>query len=52
MKDILLYTVIPNLPARLSPLLEMAKNVWFGWNLPMIDLFRSIDQTLWENDRP
>ena len=48
MKDIILYTVIPNLPSRLSPLLEMAKNVWFGWNLPMIDLFRSIDQTLWE----
>ncbi len=48
MKDILLYTVIPNLPARLSPLLEMAKNVWFSWNLPMIDLFRSIDHMLWE----
>ncbi len=48
MKDILLYTVIPNLPSRLSPLLEMAKNVWFSWNLPVIDLFRSIDQNLWE----
>jgi starch phosphorylase len=48
MKDIVLYTVVPQLPSRLNPLLEMAKNVWFSWNLPVIDLFRSIDQNLWE----
>ncbi len=48
MKDIVLYTVIPRLPSRLSPLLELANNIWFSWNLPVIDLFRSIDQNLWE----
>jgi starch phosphorylase len=48
MRDIVLYTVVPHLPSRLSPLLEMAKNIWFCWNLPVIDLFRSIDQNLWE----
>ncbi|HYB20644.1 MAG TPA: alpha-glucan family phosphorylase, partial [Thermodesulfobacteriota bacterium] len=48
MKNIVLYTVVPHLPTRLSPLLEMAKNIWFSWSLPVIDLFRSIDQNLWE----
>ena len=48
MKDIILYTVVPQLPSRLKPLLEMAKNICFSWNLPVIDLFRSIDQNLGE----
>jgi starch phosphorylase len=48
MKDVVLYTVVPHLPSRLSPLLELARNIWFSWSLPVIDLFRSIDQNLWE----
>jgi len=48
MKDVVLYTVVPNLPERLFPLLEMARNVWFSWNLEAIDLFRSVDQNLWD----
>lgn len=48
MKDVLVYTVVPKLPERLSPLEEMAKNLWFCWNLEVIDLFRSIDPNLWE----
>ena len=48
MKDVVLYTVIPNLPERLFPLLEMARNLWFSWNLEAIDLFRSVDQNLWD----
>lgn len=48
MKEITLYTVVPQIPDRLKPLQEMAKNIWFCWNLEVIDLFRSIDQTLWE----
>jgi len=48
MKDVVLYTVVPHLPSRLNPLLELARNIWFSWNLPIIDLFRSIDQNLWE----
>ncbi|MBP1718137.1 MAG: alpha-glucan phosphorylase, partial [Deltaproteobacteria bacterium] len=48
MKDVVLYTVIPNLPERLLPLLELARNIWFSWNLEAIDLFRSVDQNLWD----
>ena len=48
MKDVVVYTVIPKLPERLQPLEEMAKNLWFSWNLEVIDLFRSIDPDLWE----
>jgi len=48
MKEVVLFTVVPQLPSRLNPLLELARNLWFSWNLPVIDLFRSIDQNLWE----
>jgi len=48
MKDIVVYTVIPSLPERLRPLMDLAKNLWFSWNLEAIDLFRSIDQNLWD----
>jgi starch phosphorylase len=48
MKDVMVYTVVPNLPDRLQPLMEMAKNVWFSWNREVIDLFRSVDPGLWD----
>jgi starch phosphorylase len=48
MKEIILYTVVPQIPERLKPLEEMAKNLWFSWNIEAIDLFRSVDQRLWE----
>jgi starch phosphorylase len=48
MKDVVVYAVIPKLPERLKPLEEMARNLWFCWNLEVIDLFRSIDPDLWE----
>jgi glycogen phosphorylase len=48
MKEVVVYTVVPKLPERLNPLEEMAKNLWFCWNLEVIDLFRSIDPGLWE----
>jgi starch phosphorylase len=48
MKEIILYTVIPKIPDGLKPLEEIARNLWFCWNLEAIDLFRSIDQNLWE----
>jgi starch phosphorylase len=28
--------------------MDMAKNLWFCWNQEPIDLFRSVDQNLWE----
>jgi len=49
MKEITLYTVVPKIPERLRPLEEMARNLSFSWNLEAIDLFRLIDQNLWED---
>ncbi|MBM4350550.1 MAG: glycosyltransferase family 1 protein [Deltaproteobacteria bacterium] len=51
MKEITLYTVVPQIPERLKPLEEMARNIWFCWNIEAIDLFRSIDSNLWEETR-
>ncbi len=48
MRDITLFTVVPQMPERLQPLVEMARNLWFAWNLEAIDLFRFIDSNLWE----
>ena len=48
MRDIVVYTVVPSLPERLRPLTELATNLWYSWNLEAIDLFRSIDQNLWD----
>ena len=48
MKEITLYTIVPEIPDRLLPLKAMAQNLWYGWHLEAIDLFRSIDQPLWE----
>ncbi len=48
MKEVVVFTVIPNLPERLKPLLALAKNLWFCWTMEAIDLFQSVDQNLWE----
>ncbi|MCX5907899.1 MAG: alpha-glucan family phosphorylase [Deltaproteobacteria bacterium] len=48
MKEVLVYSVVPNLPDRLQPLMDLAKNIWFSWNQEAIDLFRSLDSNLWE----
>jgi len=48
MKEVVVYIVSPNLPERLRPLMDMAKNIWFCWNQEAIELFRSVDQNLWE----
>ena len=36
------------LPERLKPLEELAKNLWWCWNQEAIDLFASIDSQLWK----
>ena len=36
------FTVIPSLPSRLSPLPELAYNLWWTWNLDAVDLFRRL----------
>jgi starch phosphorylase len=48
MKEVVVYTVGPNLPDRLAPLMELSKNLWFCWNQEAIDLFQSVDQNLWQ----
>ncbi|MGI5916880.1 MAG: alpha-glucan family phosphorylase, partial [Anaerolineae bacterium] len=42
------FTVVPSLPPRLSPLSDLAYNLWWSWNWDVIDLFRRLDRDLWE----
>lgn len=42
------FNVIPRLPERLSPLLEISYNLWWTWHHFAISLFRRIDRELWE----
>lgn len=41
------FKVIPNLPDKLSPLLTIASNMWWVWNVEAIELFRRLDVDLW-----
>ncbi|WP_461395338.1 DUF3417 domain-containing protein, partial [Deferrisoma sp.] len=43
------FSVIPRLPERLAPLLEIAHNLWWVWNPEAVDLFRRIDHDLWSS---
>lgn len=47
MKKVVRYTVVPHLPERLKPLLDIAYNLWWSWNPDAIDLFRGLDPALW-----
>ncbi|MBC7235375.1 MAG: alpha-glucan family phosphorylase [Chloroflexi bacterium] len=42
------FTVVPSLPPGLTPLSELAYNLWWSWNLDVVDLFRRLDRDLWE----
>ncbi len=42
------YHVVPNLPAVLEPLRELAYNLWWSWNPEAHELFVRIDPDLWE----
>jgi len=42
------FTVSPSLPTRLEPLRRLARNLWWSWNFESIDLFRQLDEDLWE----
>ena len=48
MKKIQRYTVHPNIPKELTSILDIAYNLWWTWNPEAIDLFRWIDNELWE----
>lgn len=42
------FTVSSDLPQKLQPLKEIAYNVWWSWNIEVVELFRRIDSDLWE----
>ena len=41
------FSVVPNLPASLKPLLEIANNLWWAWDSEAFALFRDIDPDTW-----
>ncbi len=41
------FKVVPNLPEKLKPLLDIASNMWWVWNFEAIELFRRLDVDLW-----
>ncbi len=42
------FVVTPNLPDSLKPLLDIARNVWWSWNVEAINLLRRVDPDLWD----
>jgi starch phosphorylase len=42
------YVVIPSLPDKLKPLLDIANNFWWVWNSEAVELFRRMDRQMWE----
>ncbi|NTU59869.1 MAG: glycosyltransferase family 1 protein, partial [Deltaproteobacteria bacterium] len=46
-KQLRTFMVVPSLPERLQPLLEIANNLWWTWNPEAVDLFRRMDHDLW-----
>jgi len=42
------FTVVSSLPPVLGPLRELALNLYWAWNLDVVDLFRRLDRDLWE----
>ena len=49
MKKIQKYIVVPHLPDKLKPLMDIAHNLWSCWNPEAVELFRSLDPEIWEN---
>lgn len=48
MKPIRTFTIIPSLPEALEPLRTLANNLRWAWNHDTIELFRRLDDALWE----
>ncbi|CAN5807881.1 glycosyltransferase family 1 protein [soil metagenome] len=42
------FRVVPALPEPLKPLLTIAQNIWWTWNVDAIALFTRLDRDLWE----
>ncbi|KAF1086255.1 Glycogen phosphorylase [Sporotomaculum syntrophicum] len=41
-------TVIPRMPGEIERLRELAYNLYFSWDSSVVDLFKAINQELWE----
>lgn len=48
MRMIKTFSVTPRLPDNLKRLEELAYNLWWSWNLDGVELFRRLDNELWE----
>jgi starch phosphorylase len=48
MRALFEFRVEPSLPQALAPLKRLAYNLWWSWNPLAINLFRRIDEDLWE----
>ena len=44
------YSVVPDLPEELRPLLRIAHNLWWTWNPDAVALFHRIDPEVWEGN--
>ena len=42
------FQVFPDVPEALTPLLELAQNLWWVWQPDAVELFRRLDRELWE----
>ena len=42
------FQVFPDVPEKLQPLLELARNMWWMWHPDAVELFRRLDRKLWE----
>jgi starch phosphorylase len=51
MPSIQKFVVTPNLPEPLKPLLDIARNIWWTWNVEAISLLRRVDADLWDKHK-
>ena len=49
MRPLRSFTIEPSLPEALSPLLDVAYNLWWTWHGDVLELFRRLDAELWED---
>ena len=49
MRPLRMFTIEPSLPKQLSPLIELAHNMWWCWQGDVLELFRRLDSQGWED---
>ena len=42
------FDVHPNLPTEFGPLDEIARDLWYSWHRPAIELFARLDPDAWQ----